>query len=424
MGALISAPLSGAGTCLGGCFGSCLATGCCKLAGSGTVSSAQASRFVLIWLQVFITVLAVFLAATAEQWLPWTCGKLDVVGMGELGVCSCKSDSKCWFDQLIYRTEASGVAVFVALIIMSVSGCAEGAARAYSVAKFMAVVVLVFISLFLPNKVWTDFGSWATALSAIYLIAQSIVLIDFGYTWNEIWYKNALEANRRQAGSKGYRLWLGGMLLSSAALVLGALSMSIYLFVDFQDASSRAVNACAMILSIVLLVVSITDWCEHGALLTSAVVMAYTIWLICESLAVSPYETLKLPTWAGLLLCFFSLFSTVLGSGFGGQETSGTSAPPARAPALMEVEAGEGASAAATTTQPEEASSPRMTSSEAWQFAAYCVIHAAAALYVASSLAARTGPTTYALRVSAVFLSLALYGWSLIAPKVLTNRRF
>eukprot|EP00490_Sorites_sp_Unknown_P012597 CAMPEP_0114649284 /NCGR_PEP_ID=MMETSP0191-20121206/6952_1 /TAXON_ID=126664 /ORGANISM="Sorites sp." /LENGTH=418 /DNA_ID=CAMNT_0001862869 /DNA_START=39 /DNA_END=1295 /DNA_ORIENTATION=+ len=418
MGGLISAPLSAAGTCLGGCFGSCLATSCCKLAGFGTVSSAQASRCILIWLQAFIAILAVFLASTAEKWLPWTCGKLDVVGMGELGICECKSQSNCWFDQMIYRTEASGVAVFLALVVMSVSGCAEGAARSYAVAKFMTVVCLVLISLFLPNTVWTGFGSWATALSAIYLIAQSIVLIDFGYTWNETWYKFALEANRRQVGSKGYRMWLGGMLLASAALALGAVSMSIYLFVDFQDPSSRAVNVCAMILSIVLLVVSITDWCEHGALLTSAVVMAYTIWLICESLAASPHENFKLPTWAGLLLCFFSLFSTVLGAGVGGQETS---APPARAAGLMDVEGGE---AGSTATPPEEAGSPRMKSSEAWQFAAYAAIHAAAALYVTSSLAARTGPTTYALRVSAVFVSLVLYGWSLIAPKVLTNRRF
>ncbi|CAK9035294.1 Membrane protein TMS1 [Durusdinium trenchii] len=304
MGGLISAPLSGAGTCLGGCFGSCLATGCCKLAGSGNVSSAQASRCVLIWLQVFAAVLAVFLSATAEQWLPWTCGKLDLIGLGELGICDCRlSADGCWSDQLIYRTEASAVIVFLALVIMSVSGCAEGAARAYSVAKFMAVVCLVFIALFVPNKVWTVFGSWATALSAIFLVAQSIVLIDFGYTWNETWYKYALEARGRQVGAKGYRMWLGGMLLASAALILGALSISIYLFIDFKDASSRAVNACAMVLSIALLIVSITDWCEHGALLTSAVVMAYTVWLICECLAVSPHACIAAIPHYGLQGC-------------------------------------------------------------------------------------------------------------------------
>lgn len=69
----------------------------------------------------------------------------------------------------------------------------------------MTIACLVFISLFLPNELWTAFGSWATALSAIFLVAQSIVLIDFGYTWNETWYKYALEARSRQAGAKGYR---------------------------------------------------------------------------------------------------------------------------------------------------------------------------------------------------------------------------
>ena len=135
------------------------------------MSSAQASRCVLIWLQasprvhavitlchctrspqVFAAVLAVFLSATAvwgfafsetvcfieivaakEQWLPWTCGKLDLIGgaamfrytqytmwpattkscttilrvkilskstskgLGELGICDCRlSADGCW----------------------------------------------------------------------------------------------------------------------------------------------------------------------------------------------------------------------------------------------------------------------------------------------------------------------------------------
>jgi len=421
MGGLISAPLSGAGTCLGGCFGSCLATGCCKLAGSGTVNSVRASRFVLIWLQIFTAALAFLLSETAERWLPWTCSKLDLVGLGDLGVCECRTaEGQCWSDQLIYRTEASGTVVFLGLLLMSLSGCAEGAARAYSVAKFMAVACIIFITLFLPNQVWAGFGSAATALSAIFLVAQSILLIDFGYTWNETWYANALEARRREIGAKGYRLWVGAMLLSSAALVLGAIIGSIYLFCMFKDASSRAVNASAMILSISLAVVSITDWCEHGALLTSAVIMAYTVWLLCESLAVLPTGSpLQLPSWAGLVLCAFSLLSTTAGVGGWGsntEETAGQQAE-ARPRSLIEAEA-------ASEATPAEAEATTMTASEARVFGADCAVHAAAALYVASSLAPRTSATTYALRVTAIFLSLGLYGWSLVAPKVLTGRRF
>mmetsp|Transcript_103050 Transcript_103050/g.183087 ORF Transcript_103050/g.183087 Transcript_103050/m.183087 type:complete len:434 (-) Transcript_103050:142-1443(-) len=432
MGSLISAPLSAAGTCLGGCFGSCVATGCCKLAASGSVSSAKAARFVLIWLQVFTTALAFLLSATAEQWLPWTCEKLDVVGMGSVGVCSCRADSnlQCWKEQMILRSEAAGTAVFLALMFMSISGCAEGAARSYSIAKFMAIVLLIFISLFLPNPVLSGFGTVATAASAVFLVAQAVLLIDFGYTWNELWYANAEEARRREVGPKGYRMWTSAIILASAALFLGSIIISVYLLTVFQDGGERAFNIVAMLMSFVLLLVSITGWCEHGALLTSCVVMAYTVWLMCEAFSVAPQQPLQLPSWAGLTLCSLSLLSTAAGAGGWGEaqaSSSSSSGGPSsgaprseRADSPLAAAAAESGQAGAAAEEAEAA----LTSSEAWRFAASCGIHASAAIYVASSLAPRSGHATFGLRVTAVFLSLGLYGWSLVAPKVLKGRRF
>eukprot|EP00442_Polarella_glacialis_P026816 CAMPEP_0115101206 /NCGR_PEP_ID=MMETSP0227-20121206/33070_1 /TAXON_ID=89957 /ORGANISM="Polarella glacialis, Strain CCMP 1383" /LENGTH=428 /DNA_ID=CAMNT_0002496865 /DNA_START=70 /DNA_END=1356 /DNA_ORIENTATION=+ len=427
MGGLISAPLTAAGTCLGGCFGSCMATGCCKLAGSGTVSTARAARFVLIWLQVFIAALALFLSATAVEWLPGTCKKMDSVGMGGVGICNCRSSAEpsdlCWQDQMIYRSEASGCIVFAALMFMTFSGCAQGAARSHAVAKFMAVVLLIFISLFLPNKWATAFGSVATAASAIFLVAQAVLLIDFGYAWNELWYSNAIEARRREVGQRSYRLWLGAMLLASASMTIGGLIMSVYFYVVFPDTGSRAVNVTAMVLSVVFLMVSITDWCEHGALLTSSVVIAYTTWLISEALAVVPTGTpLQLPAWAGLSLCSLSLLSTAGGAGGWGSSSSGSaeSTAPAATASPSLIAAAEAGEVDRHSAQADESADQ----SEAWRFGAQCGVHASAALYVAAELAPRTGSATFGLRVAAVFLSLVLYGWSLVAPKVLTGRRF
>lgn len=330
---------------------------------------------------------------------------------------------------MILRSEAAGTAVFLALMFMAISGCAEGAARSYSVAKFMAVVLLNFIAIFLPNSVFSGFGTVATAASALFLVAQAVLLIDFGYTWNEVWYGNALEARRREVGPKGYRMWLAAMLLASAALLLGSIIVSIYLLTKFQDSGERAFNVIAVLMSFVLLVVSITDWCEHGALLTSCVVIAYTVWLLCEAFSVAPSHPLALPSWAGLTLCAASLLSTAAGAGGWGaaEETAPSASQTSAVPAPSGgAERAETPLAAAENGEAgrEEAESAQMTSSEAWRFAAACGIHASAAIYVASSLAPRSGNATFGLRVTAVFASLCLYGWSLVAPKVLTGRRF
>jgi len=81
-------------------------------------------------------------------------------------------------------------------------------------------------------------------------------------------------------------------------------------------------------------------------------------------------------------------------------------------------------SAVAPSTPPVEQQQEGVSSSNIKDFAVQCMIHAAAALYVASLLAPRAGEVTFALHSISLFFALVLYGWSLIAPKVLTGRNF
>ena len=46
----------------------------------------------------------------------------------------------------------------------------------------------------------------------------------------------------------------------------------------------------SQIISFLNLGVSITDWCEHGALLTSAVIMVYATWLTYEAFSLYPQD--------------------------------------------------------------------------------------------------------------------------------------
>mmetsp|Transcript_87073 Transcript_87073/g.186664 ORF Transcript_87073/g.186664 Transcript_87073/m.186664 type:complete len:439 (+) Transcript_87073:83-1399(+) len=437
MGGLISAPLSAAGTCLGACCGSFTAAGCCKLAASGSVSSERAARCVLVWLQAFTAALAMLVSVTPGRWLPWTCDKLDTVGMGDVGICACSDSTdplRCWSDQLVYRTEAAGMAVFLTLLIMAVSGCAQGASRSHAVAKFMAVFLIGFALLFVPNDALGAFGQVATIASAVFLVAQSVLLIDFAYTWNETWYSNALAAHRREIGTRGYRTWLGALMAASATLFFGSVACSVYMYTSYPDATSRGINLAALLLSLVLLVVSITDWCEHGALLTSTVVSAYIMWLVYEMLAVLPSDKRPIvPLWAGLSLCALSLAASAQSSGsmgIGSSASTTTAAAGAAArqgdpsPRLIDPEGGHEEAPPAPSLATTEVATEDVSRAETMDFAVQCATHVAASLYICASLAPKAGDVSFAFHAVAVFASLALYGWSLAAPKILTNRSF
>eukprot|EP00930_Biecheleria_cincta_P101152 TRINITY_DN92780_c0_g1_i1.p1 TRINITY_DN92780_c0_g1~~TRINITY_DN92780_c0_g1_i1.p1 ORF type:complete len:411 (-),score=51.12 TRINITY_DN92780_c0_g1_i1:58-1290(-) len=409
MGTFISAPISAVSECLGVCSGAFLGACCFQLATAGRLSSARASSFMLVWLQVFGILLAWLFSKTAENWLPWTCDKLGYVGVENIGVCGCRlasAESDCWSCQMVYRVEASTTTVFVALLCMTISGCVEGAARSYSVAKFLSLVVLLLVSLFLPNRLLDGFGYLAAASSSIFLLLQSVLLIDCAYMWAETWKGNALQAQRREARGTGIA-WYSAILMASATLVLGAIGVFIYMFRASTDGFMRGADVAATALSLALLILSITDIFPSGGILPAAVMMAYAAWLACSAMSM-------LPSWAEVSLCAASVVALALGAGAFSREED-THSP------LLAVEAREAGALAFATGQP-------VSSAETQKFGIHCALHTSAALYVACSLTPRTAlkiPDAVSdARIAAIFIALGLYGWSLIAPTVLTTRIF
>merc|ERR1712113_279317 len=97
---------------------------------------------------------------------------------------------------------------------------------------------------------------------------------------------------------------------ASAVFILISLGCGVHILVAWP--SVRWLVIVALLLSIALLVLSITDWCEHGNLLTSCCVMAFSMWLC--------YQAVDLPElkWVGIAICALSLtafaFMPTLGS--------------------------------------------------------------------------------------------------------------
>jgi len=365
----------------------------------------------LLWLQVVAALIGVFMSLDPASWLDGPCGYIQSVG-----ICQCSGDSNdndCYGNQLIYRAEMSVFVIFIMLLILCLAGAGKQAGRDCPIGKFLVLFLLILVSLFLPNSMFSVFGSFAGVASAIYLMAQTILLMDFGYSWNSAWDANA-HTCERELNLAGKKRWRVATLVASGCLFLLSIVELALLMTNFDSGSAQFIVVSAFILAIVLLAVSITEWCEHGALLTSCVVLAYIMWLSYEALSKLPLAKggieNVLPTWVGLLVCAMSLMAfTICTSSF-----NVSSSPDQQALA----EQGVGISAAPAAADDDSAAL------DVSDFAVQCAVQACAAIYIASSLAPSREERTFVARTVAVFLSLALYGWTLVAPKVLSNRDF
>merc|ERR1712008_664092 len=107
----------------------------------------------------------------------------------------------------------------------------------------------------------------------------TLLLIDFGYTWNTTWFTNVVAAQRENAGGNMQCAWQTGILGSAALLLIAAVVGAFWLWKTWTTGDAESIIIGSMMLSLLNLVLSITDWCVHGALLTSTLIMAYGTWL-------------------------------------------------------------------------------------------------------------------------------------------------
>jgi len=294
---------------------------------------------------------------------------------------------------------------------MALSGCALGAARYYEVGKFLAIFMLWTSSLLAPNGAFSTFGAVANVACVLFVLLQSCTVLDAACTWHERWYEHARGANKGRHEA--------AIVASAAAFLAGALLVAALLWLAFPGGPAHYVIVASEVLSLALLVVSITDWCQHGTLLTSSIMALYSTWLVHEALTgVCPTVAwtghgLVLPLWLGLVLCAATVLMFAQGIGIDTGDRESLQIAP-QEPLLPEA----GDIAIGTSGM-----SPNDTRS----FTTHCLVHMLVPIYIAFVLAKQRSKECWGALIvhfAAVFASQLLYGWHLVAPKVLRGRSF
>lgn len=358
------------------------------------------------------------------------CSQAKVVDINNT-ICKCGLDDSCWSQQSVLRFGFALMALFSLLLVLSVFGCGAAAERSKFVGKFLIIPCLAAALFVVPNPDFEDLSGAVKFLSPIFLIAQATVLIDFAYTWNETWHRNALDPMSRKITATG-KEWYVAIVVSALALIVSAVAGAFYSMALYESLLARVLIASAVLCSIALLVLSITEWCEHGTLLTSAVMMAYFVWLATKTAASLSEDRTAIPStsdvetpWLGIALGLFVLaVSTSKTHPDTFHMTSSEFAKDTyrRLEADPEVQATGVNVAAAVAAGVTASDAARRQASPG--FTGHCVFNMTAASYWVMLL---TSPRDWACFVvwgTALVLSMLLYFWTLIAPKVFPNRTF
>jgi hypothetical protein len=199
------------------------------------------------------------------------------------GLNACESEAldevaTCYGDQLAYRINLAAVLVFLCSIPASVSGH-------FFVAKFTGVLALPLAFTLVPNTFFSWWAACNSYLTVPFILTQILVVIDFGYTWNETWVGFAAEEARANIwNNNAGRRWYVGLVASSAVLLAFAAIGDVILFVEYPGSAHRWAIGMALLGAIACTMVSITGWAVHGSLLPSALVAAFATLLLIIAL--------------------------------------------------------------------------------------------------------------------------------------------
>jgi len=297
-------------SCIGSCVGGCVASACTK-ACCGKSKESKTGHLIFLFLT---TVVALIL----RYW-----GAPLLIHFYSYNIDICTSDS-CYGEGAVYRIS---VALFVFFLFHALGLLLGGGSciRKPSYAANWALKLLFFIGLlvaafFIPNQFYDDgYVHIARLVSGVFLVLQIILLIDFAYRWNENWMADDKE-------------WTKAIIAVCVVLFTGCLILFGFMAHWFGGSACDRNNfflSTTFLLPMLFTCLSVTAWCEHGALLTSAVVAAYCYWLgfsalssdpsACNALSSDSNETLHLVL--GLIIA--SLTVTYAGYNLSNQQFMG-----------------------------------------------------------------------------------------------------
>ncbi|XP_044750597.1 probable serine incorporator isoform X2 [Coccinella septempunctata] len=347
--------------------------------------------------------------------------------------------------------------LFMALIMVGVRSSRDpraGIQNGFWGLKFLIVIGIAIGSFFIPQgtffgSVWMYFGMIG---GFMFILIQLILIVDFAHTWAESWVEK-YEENE----SRGWYAALVGATLTMYGLVIAGV---VLLFIFFSKSGDCGLNKffisfnliLCVVISVISIMPSVQEKLPRSGLLQSAIVSLYVIYLTWSALSNSPdtecnpgilnivtggkkntgsFDTESIIGLAIWTCCV--LYSSL--------RTASNSSKITGSDNILVKDTGDSDSTYNCNTDhnDEEKGNNKVWDNEeegtAYSWSFFHVMFALATLYVMMTLTNWYSPNSslktlhanYAsmwVKITSSWLCIALYGWSLLAPLILSDREF
>lgn len=209
-------------------------------------------------------------------------------------------DVYCQGDAAVYRLSFVLSLFFLGIGILA--SLNDRINRGFWGIKFIVIILMVFISFFIPNSVFDNTGfAWVARIGSVFfLLLQILILIEFAYDWGERWISLAFPDD----GSEHDKKYVFAILGVSLALYLAPVVGIPIVFSYYSDCSVGLLFSVSTLLLILLLTgltfgrhklipIFSSYFTEEddeisGEILPAAVISAYVMYLLWSALDSNP----------------------------------------------------------------------------------------------------------------------------------------
>lgn len=286
MGAVISLPVTMAGTFAASCLGGCCSNLVNKMftaAGSSSLGTRLLYAFALL-----LNSLVAWISMSANKSFLWP-GK------------TCTSTGECGFFTVHRLNFALGALhIVLALILLGVKSTKDKRAvlqNSWWSLKFIVYICLTIFSFVLPNEFYVFFSKYISVPSGVVFIAIGLILmVDFAHEWSETCiYHIELE-------DENSNLWKNFLIFTTVGMNIISLGMIIIMFVLFARGHchiNQAAIAVNIILSLITYILSMNPKIQNAnpgvGLAQSSMVTLYCTYLTLSAMASEPDDKLCNP---------------------------------------------------------------------------------------------------------------------------------
>jgi len=300
MGAILSC----AGSIIGSCAASCACAACSKMCGCKCLSDAKCAHYLYVMIITLGGALSLALRYGAVDLNVGfdigingisTCHRTNTTSCDGFAYSICSSDN-CKGYWAVYRVSFT-MAVFFGLMMLFTCCKTKSAAQlhlGFWIAKILVLAAAFGGTLFMPNDVFGVYAWVARFISPIFTFFMLTMFIDFGYNTNALF----IEKDEQEDvffgcpnGGNTYKIFL---LLLTLGLYTGSWVGTGYMYANFPGGGDCTFNSLAittnLVFGIVTSLIGMTKIAPHASIFVSALVTAYTTWMVASALSSFPLE--------------------------------------------------------------------------------------------------------------------------------------